>query len=307
MIKISFIILNYNSAKETLNCVNSIFQYYRKLDFEIIIVDNDSNADDLQHLMAIHNSRCKIIKNSINLGFGGGNMVGANLAHGKFLCFLNSDIKIGEDCITPLCNDLTIYSHIGCITPQQYNFKNKLQPSFKHSLGFRRSLLGDQLFEKYFPKEFPNRKNPPQNTLFKVAEINGCFMLFPTNVFWKIGGFDRNIFLFYEEYDISQRLQKIGYINAVDTRYKFYHIHGATMNKSKKITTRERYISRIYCYSKYHNSISTLIFKTITLIQLGLKPHKWYIIPPLLKRDIISQSMKNQLLSTNKKLQDRSN
>lgn len=302
MTDVSFIILNYNSAVETINCVNSIFQHYRKASYEIIIVDNCSQEEDIQLLKKQLNDKCIIIRDKLNFGFGGGNMIGANFASGKYLCFLNSDIKLKEDCITPLCKDLNEHREIGCITPQQYNFKNEIQPSFKHTLGFRRSLLGDQLFEKYFPNKFPNRKDPPRNTLFEVPEINGCFMLFPSDIFWEIGGFDSNIFLFYEEYDISKRLQRKGYINAVDSRYKFYHIHGLTMNKTKKITTRERYLSRIYCYAKYHRALPTLLFRAMTLIQLSVKPHKWYIIPPLLRGEILSQSKKNDLPSTTTKL-----
>lgn len=294
MTEVSFIILNYNTAVDTFNCVNSIVQFYRKTDYEIIIVDNNSKEEDFQLLKEQLGTQYTIIRNKKNFGFGGGNMMGANFSTGKYLCFLNSDIKLDEDCITPLCTDLKDHPDIGCITPQQYDFKHKLQPSFKHALGFRRSLLGDRLFEKYFPEKYPSRKDPPHDSLFKVSEINGCFMLFPAVVFWEIGGFDNNIFLFYEEYDISQKLRRKGYLNAVDTRYKFFHIHGATMNKRKKITTRERYLSRIYCYAKYHNAFATLFFKAITLMQLLVKPHKWYIIPPLLRGEILSQSMKNQ-------------
>ena len=97
MTEVSFIILNYNSATETINCVNSIFKHYPKTDYEIIIVDNCSKEEDFQLLKKLFNNKCTIIKNKLNFGFGGGNMIGANFANGKYLCFLNSDIKLKED------------------------------------------------------------------------------------------------------------------------------------------------------------------------------------------------------------------
>ena len=41
---VSVIIVNYNTIELTLNCINSIFTHTLGIDFEVIVVDN--NSDD---------------------------------------------------------------------------------------------------------------------------------------------------------------------------------------------------------------------------------------------------------------------
>ncbi|MFK1887869.1 glycosyltransferase [Bacteroides fragilis] len=105
--KVSIIILNYNTSRLTLNCINSIHKYLPNGTYEIIVVDNASQETDYQHLTEnLSGQEITIIRNKINSGFGAGNMVGANIAQGKYLCFLNNNTELLEDCISPLCSYL---------------------------------------------------------------------------------------------------------------------------------------------------------------------------------------------------------
>lgn len=58
-------------------------------------------------------SHILLIISKLNAGFGGGNMLGANQARGKYILFLNSDVLLTEDCIKPLCDMLENNPHIG--------------------------------------------------------------------------------------------------------------------------------------------------------------------------------------------------
>ena len=61
----------------------------------------------------------------------------------------------------------------------------------------------------------------------QVESISGASMLFDTRTFDKIGGFDENIFLFFEDSDFSKRAKKKG--------YKFYQINSAKVNHLRGI------------------------------------------------------------------------
>jgi GT2 family glycosyltransferase len=54
MTKLSIVILNYNTADLTINCINSIKEQYNKElengDFQIVLVDNNSLDDSLEKL-----------------------------------------------------------------------------------------------------------------------------------------------------------------------------------------------------------------------------------------------------------------
>lgn len=291
---VSFIILNHNTSELTLRCVKSINTYKPQQEYEIIIVDNHSNPDELRNLhKAEHMQHVRIIESQQNTGFGTGNMLGANFAKGQYLCFLNSDVVLQEDCISPLCEYLEHHSDIGAITPQQYNAQQKLVPAFNHAPGIRHEIFGTKLLENLFPSHYPKRKKILHKEPFNVAQINGSFMLFPKDKFWAIGGFDINIFLYYEEFDICKRLAKKGWKSIVHPQYSFMHIHGASIKSYKSLSYKELYISKMYCYRKHHNMFQCSIYRLIHIVKVLFNPHKWSLLPIVLKGETLSHSMRH--------------
>lgn len=300
---ISFIILNYNTSELTLRCIRSIDRQLApdgkgeaELSYEIIVVDNHSADPEWEALQkGIGRSDIQLFRSRLNVGFGAGNMLGANLAKGDFLCFLNSDVLLTEDCITPLCRYLTEHPDTGCITAQQYNAKNEPIASFNHSPGIRYELLGRHFLEKFFPAHYPRRKGIVHDKPFRAPQINGCLLLFPADKFWSIGGFDPNIFLYYEEYDVGMRLKQQGWHCIVHPLYRFSHLHGASTKKVRSLSLRELYISKMYCYRKHHNLLLSTIYRLIHIFQLCVKPHKWYILPVVLRGEALSKSMRHRV------------
>ena len=296
---VSFIVLNYNTPRITKQCVDTIVDIYGGKDYEIIIVDNHSTPENYAELESLLNSQlstlnCQlsIVTCQLNTGFGLGNMLGANAARGRYLCFLNSDVQLVEDCITPLRDYLATHPEAGVITPQQYRSDGSIAFSFRHKMGIRRDLFGDDIFEYLFPKRYPKRSNLTRTEPFVVSEINGSFMMLRSDVFWQIGGFDTNIFLFHEEYDIARRLELHGYQNVVYPTVRFLHAHGATTKASPKCIRQERYISKIYCYSKYHHPLMTALFRAENIFLKLFSPKNWYLIPVFLRGNVLSLSMR---------------
>ena len=86
---VSVIIVNYNTIELTLNCINSIFTHTLGIDFEVIVVDN--NSDDGSGEILRLDKRIVFIQNLANEGFGSANNIGYQYAKGKYLFLLNSD------------------------------------------------------------------------------------------------------------------------------------------------------------------------------------------------------------------------
>ena len=290
---VSFIILNYNTPELTKECVDSIEKYYGDKDFEVIIVDNNSKEESFEQLKALlQPTTHKMVRSQINTGFGLGNMLGAFQAKGDYLCFLNSDVLLVEDCVSPLLLYLSEHPYVGVVTPQQYRPDGNPAFSFRHELGLRHELFGDSIFERLFPRKYPPRRDFSRQAPFEVSEINGSFMLFPADVFWQIGGFDTNIFLYHEEYDIARRLERLGYKNVVYPSTRFLHCQGASSHQEKKEIRKERFISKIYCYSKYHNPLMTFLLCVQQFIVKSINPKNWFLIPVFLGGQSLSRSMR---------------
>ena len=291
---VSFIILDHNSSMLTSQCVKSIRKYIEQHSYEIIIIDNGSHATEAAQLDTLVSDDCHVTHCHINSGFGLGNQLGAHMARGQYLCFLNSDVELTEDCITPLLTYLKKHPDTGCITPRQTKPEGRHSRSFRHHPGIRHELFGFTLFEKLNPQKYPSRDIMP-DVPFKVHQINGSFMLFPAEKFWAIGGFDTNIFLYHEEYDLAMRLQRNDWTCIVYPQATFLHRHGVTISKTqtKRDIRRELLISHIYVYRKYHPLPYSFVFQTILFIKHLFKPHRWYLIPILLRGEALSCSLRH--------------
>ena len=95
-IEISFITINYNSSKYTIELLTSIFENTKDVNFEIIVIDNASPDEDLKNLKEYikDTEEIKLIENRLNSGFATGNMLGVNKANGKYYFFINNDCKL---------------------------------------------------------------------------------------------------------------------------------------------------------------------------------------------------------------------
>ena len=84
---VSIIIVNYNTKQLTKNCIESIIAKTSGVEYEIILVDNES-SDGSQEVFA-SDKQIKFIEAGENLGFGKANNLGAQYAKGDYIFFLN--------------------------------------------------------------------------------------------------------------------------------------------------------------------------------------------------------------------------
>lgn len=185
--------------------------------------------------------------------------------------------------------------HIGCITPQQMNGSGALLPTFGHEPSVFTAVLGTRLLEKLFPRRYP-RLYTPLAEITNASYISGSFMLFPLQVFYLAGGFDTNIFLYYEEYDICTRLSALGYKSVIVPSYTYTHLVGESTKHVKSETTREMFISQLYVYKKHHRTINYWLYKWIVIIKMALL-HKrlWYLLPSMVKGENLAGSMRHRV------------
>lgn len=91
---ISIIIVNYNSSDFLYNCIKSIQDSITDVNYEIIVVDNNSTDESLDICQNIIANNVQIVKLDQNLGFSKANNIGVKYAKGTVLHFLNPDTRI---------------------------------------------------------------------------------------------------------------------------------------------------------------------------------------------------------------------
>lgn len=292
---ISIVIINYNTAKYTLECIDSVIKFTDKsLSYEIVVVDNNSKLEDLKHLEDNFpkHENVSLHKSVINTGFGGGNMFGAQFTNGKYILFLNNDAMLLNDCLSILHSYMESNPKVGVSTAQNFDEHNKHVISFDHDKGIRKLLLGRSFLEKNWSNQFPKRKKEYTEPI-SVNFVNGAFMFFRREAFEKIGGFDTNIFLYFEEMDICFRMRQIGFESVLVPEAKILHYQGVSTGVSEAIS-KEGMISHLYVIKKNYSYAKYLFIRSYFCVSFLIKPKKWFMLSLIWKGAHLSESLKQE-------------
>lgn len=157
----SLIIINYNNANLTIQTLQSIYKHKHNEQIEVILIDNASKIDDFAIIekYVLDNQHLNIVvyRSRINVGFGAGNMLGVNLANGKYYTFINNDVIIIEDTFNKLTsfleqnNDVSV---VGCQAIDEDRIKYK---TFDYQLSLATELFSTSFLHFLSKKKYPNR------------------------------------------------------------------------------------------------------------------------------------------------------
>jgi hypothetical protein len=295
MVDVAVILINYNASDYTLKCIASVMEMTSEtVSYEIIITDNNSEIPDYENLKQNFpaDPRCRLVRSNLNTGYGGGNMFGAKYANARYILFLNNDAQLLNPCLEILTNFMDAHDRVGVCTAQNYDENNNLVPSFDHNKGLRRLLFGRGFLERTNPKRYPNRKSAYKAPL-AVDWVNGAFLFFRKEAFMEIGGFDTNIFLYWEEMDLCHRLKQKGYSTMLVPEARILHYQGVSIGKSKEIN-KEAYRSFLYVTRKNFGVLKGFVIQLYLFIVLLLKPKKWYLLSTILEGNSMKKSMRHQ-------------
>lgn len=256
--KISIIIINYNTPDLVYDCIKSIKKHLA-ISHEIIVVDNGSRPEygiqntDISKILPTANSQLLTLEK--NLGFGGGNNAGAKKASGEYLWFLNSDTLLVDNSIENLFQFLTQNDKVGIASPVLYNDPEckKKQPFFFAKF----QTLNNLIIRSNRPKV-----NFGKNEFFETEVVVGASLIIRSDLFNKIGGFDEKIFMFFEDDDICLRAKKQGFKVIVHCKSKIVHLQGKSFSKNA-VRKRQYYKSQTYFWTKHYGFWPTLIMRIL--------------------------------------------
>jgi len=211
--KISISIVTYNNSKVIKKCINSIFNVTNNIDFEIIVVDNNS-SDSTASIIEKDFKKVRLIKNNRNIGFGAAHNIAINVGRGKYHLVLNPDIIFVENSLKKLINFMDENYNIGLISPKILLSNGSIQylcrrlPSL---FGFIIIRFMPKFIRRFFQAriDYYEMRETGYNKIMDVLFLTGAFMLIRSSVLDKVGGFDENFFMYFEDIDLCRRIQKI--------------------------------------------------------------------------------------------------
>jgi GT2 family glycosyltransferase len=173
--------------------------------YEIIVICN-STEDKLVNFIKKNKTITKYVLNSTNPGVARSWNMGAEMAEGKYLCFVNDDVRIGKNSIEQLEAVLDTKPEVGEVGPR-----------------------GD-LYENGKSKRFVGLENPETADV-----ISGYLFMVRSDTYSKVGGFDTFYTpAGYEEVDFSFSIRKMGQKCLVLPNLDIVHneYHGVSSFKS---------------------------------------------------------------------------
>jgi len=275
MVDISVIIVNYNTAQMKLNCISSLITAtHESIKYEVIIIDNASTYADYEILknssLIAGDSRLQLYRERKNLGFGGGNMRGVHWSSGDYYAFINNDIIFQNDCLGILHEFLQVNT-ASVAGATQLDHNGNYKKSFDYFLSVKREFLGRSMLNKLQPARYPSR-NRVYDSPLQVDCVPGSFMMVRASSFHKVGGFDLNQFLYFEETDLCMRILATGnngYCYHVPAA-RYIHYSGSSTAKNKAIE-QEMKLSRMYTLKKHSHSLSFIILYIYEMILYTIK------------------------------------
>jgi N-acetylglucosaminyl-diphospho-decaprenol L-rhamnosyltransferase len=267
---IDIIIVNWNSGNQLHECLDAVVSTERN-EFElgkVIIVDNASTDRSLENLDRF-NLPIHIIKNPENKGFGAACNQGAAISTSDYLLFLNPDTRVSKESIDRSVSFMKEPSHqqVGVVGIQLVNIQGKIQRScarFPNTTNFWCSILGiDKVIKNKFTSYMMTEWD--HNNTQRVDHVMGAFYLIRSEIFRSLDGFDESFFVYFEDLDLSYRINQLGWSSYYLADVQSFHKGGGTSEKIKATRLFYSLRSRILYIYKHFSSIQANIMMIASL------------------------------------------
>lgn len=227
-----------------------------------VVVDNASRDSDELHAL-IDLPKVILIKNNVNEGFGAACNRGAQIAKTEFLLFLNPDSKLAADALDQLL--MAADRH-----PEAVAFNPRLEDD-GGSEAFKR---GSHLLPRsqWLPKGTPPADCP-------LPILTGAALFVRRSAFEAVGGFDTEIFLFFEDDDLCMRLRALGTLRLARAALVTHTGGGSSLPDIRMVGFKSWHFgwSRIYASRKHGRrfSYAKTLVRAITRL---LSPVSWFSV-----------------------------
>lgn len=209
MIDLSVITVTHNSAEFIEDQITSVISGALTISTEHFIVDNASCDQTVELIEKHYLSYVTLLKNRQNLGFSAANNQAYPLTKGRYILFLNPDMKVEDGSLDKLVQWMDAHHQVGIVTC-------KLIDSWGRLLIHRgpRSLprLGSHILWLVFPQIRREKQFANYSEVKEVAAILGAFMLTRRSFLDRLGfAFDPRYFLTFEDIDLCHEARRLGY------------------------------------------------------------------------------------------------
>ena len=272
--ELSFITVNYKTPDLVIGLINSLKKFPPPIPHEIIVVDNHSDDGSVDKIQQTHPD-VTLIPLDKNTGFAAGNNRGAEKASGRILIPINPDCEIREEGFAKSIEYLDNNLNIGIIGLKIFTHKGTIEQSARGFPDASTGLFGRSTFLGKLAQKFGKAgkggvagKNllvdPDKTEPYDVDWVAGTIMLIRRDCWEKIGGFDEDYFMYWEDADLCFRAKKAGFRTVYFPGSYIVHVPGSSAKKNRSKTIRW-----------FHDSAYLYIAKNVSPAPSFLRGFAW--------------------------------
>jgi len=277
--KVSVIIVNYNTSHLLQSCIDSVNSFETETENEFVIVDNNSadGSKDVINKLVSGNNNVKSVFLDSNVGFAKANNRGFKVCGGDYVLVLNPDVVFTESVFLKLI-DYSNDSGVGALGAKligekgdfQYGYYQK-HPSLMQYVLFYSVLAKPFIGKLKYENAFLNSRIDKDNrNLQTVSQIPGAFIFMRREIYSGFKGFNETFFLFFEDVDLSFRISRKYKLYIADIKVK--HLGASSMMRDADNNIYGFYVlSMLNFYKLNYSLISYINLKFIVLINTLLK------------------------------------
>ena len=252
--KLSVVILCWNDLRVISNCLKSIYEETRDLEFEVIVSDNGSTDGSLEYI-AREYPTVRVVANGTNLGFAKGNNAGIAISKGEYVLILNPDTIIHEQGLQKWVAFADSHPEAGGFGCRVINPDGTFQgPARPFPTAWRDWIAALYLrplayvSDMFVSDTYTGWAGDSERT---IDWQSGCCVMFRSSVLKSLGGFDGQFFYHFEEVDLCRRVWNAGYPILYTPTVLVTHLGGQSVNRFPVRFELERYRSRYRYFYKH--------------------------------------------------------
>jgi GT2 family glycosyltransferase len=269
MKSLSIVIVTWNGKKFIGECLNSLENYRRNPEAEIIVVDNASE-DGTPELVRDLFPEVNLIMSKENLGFTRGNNLGIHGCSGKYVCLINPDVKVLDGCIEKMLAYMQENPRVGLLGPRMICTNGESDRSYMGAPTlwnlFCRALALDVLFPKskmfsgflmfYFDR----------NKIAEVDILNGWFWMTRREALVEVGLLDETLFMYADDLDWSKRFRDCGWKVVYFPEAEAIHYGGGTTARAPIRFSVEMQKANFQYWQKNYGRVSQIVYLGIAAL-----------------------------------------
>ncbi len=255
--KLSIIIVSWNTCELTLKCIRSVFKYLKDIDFEVFVVDNSSSDNTVEELEKLDYKNLKVIKNKENAGFSKANNIGINQSQGNLILLLNPDTELIDDTLIKIIEFINSDFKIGIVGPKLLNTDKTLQRSCRRFPKLIDQFFIQLKFYNFLPKKIISVRTYfmldfDHNEIKEVDQIMGAAMLIKKEVLDEVGLFDEKFWSTFEEVDLCKRIKDKEWKIYFNPECEIVHHKEQSFKQMASLRKQINFNHSLYRYFKKH-------------------------------------------------------